>query len=100
MARLLAASLLLILAACQSMEPVGPVDGVNVDGYRIAVQYLGGRNFSARGGEETKDKWVKYRQVRAVEITSLCRVKESHDVGGILRATVGCANPRTSLNRR
>ncbi|MEJ0010971.1 MAG: hypothetical protein WDN72_11250 [Alphaproteobacteria bacterium] len=88
---------LLLLAACAPQAPGGGADFVNVDGHRIDVAYLGGRMFSARGGEETHDKWVKYRQVRAVEIISLCRVTESHVEGGALAATVGCERPRTHL---
>ena len=97
--RLLSCLLILALAACAKEEPVGPVGRVNVDGYPISTQYLGGSNFSSWGGEETQDKWVKYRQTRAVEIMSLCRVKDSRYVGKILRTTVDCPNPRENFNR-
>ncbi len=47
------------------------------------------------GGEDDSGAWVKYRQVRAVEIQSLCRATNSRYVADhTLRVTVNCDNPR------
>ena len=88
---------LFALAACEGEMPrgTGHFNYVMIDGYRINVAYRGGREFNASGGEETHDKWVKYRQVRAVEVISLCHVASSRYEGKILKATVDCADPRS-----
>lgn len=65
---------------------------VNMDGATIYVlPQMGG--YVAWGGEQYRDgKFIKYRQRRAIEIYSKCRIDEvlSKPVDTVLYATVNC----------
>ena len=91
---------LLLLVACGAPENRGSGQGVMVDGQRIQVTSLGGTRFEARGGESDQDGFVSYRQVRAIEVLSTCRVAkiESNRAGQPLVASVDCAHPRIAIS--
>ncbi len=48
---------------------------VNVDDHWIYVATIGSHEYAAWGGENDRDGFVQYRQRRAIELISGCRVK-------------------------
>ncbi len=65
---------------------------VNIDDHHISVVPLGGRGYVAWGGGWDTARVMRYRQKRAIELVSGCRVGEgmSQPSGEVLQATVSC----------
>jgi hypothetical protein len=89
------AGFLLVLAACDAAPPYAShpfARTVKSDGYVIHVVPQANQSYVAFGGEEAKDGQVQYRQQRAIEIASGCRIKRVTSTKGepLLRATVRC----------
>ncbi len=81
MRKILAATLLVTaLAGCDNVPPsVKQHPGkhvLNIDDHRIYVIKQAGNQWVASGGEEDNDGFVQYRQKRAVEVQSKCRVNK------------------------
>lgn len=78
-AHLVLAVILVALAACDnvpsSIANHPDKDIVNIDDHRIYVVRQANNQWVASGGEEDQDGFVQYRQKRAVEVQSKCRVK-------------------------
>lgn len=49
---------------------------LNIDDHKITVVKQSGNQWVAAGGEEDQDGFVEYRQKRAVEVQSKCRVNK------------------------
>ena len=86
---------LLLIAACDQQPPYKShplARTVNVDDIKISVVPQAGGSWVAFGGEEHKDGYVEYRQKRAIEIASGCRIGRVTSKKGepLLRATVAC----------
>lgn len=88
---------LLVLAACDSPPALYANDPhkrqVMIDDHIIYVVPQRGHVFVAWGGDEDQDGFVQYRQQRAIELSSHCRVNKvlSAKTDAVLRATVKCA---------
>lgn len=73
-------AVLALLAACDGVpssvtnHPGKAV--VNIDDHRIYVVRQANNQWVASGGEQTQDGFVQYRQKRAVEVQSKCRVNK------------------------
>lgn len=73
-------SAILALAACESApksiikHPGRHV--LNIDDHKIYVVEQSNHVWLAAGGEKTQDGFVEYRQKRAVEVQSKCRVNK------------------------
>jgi len=63
---------------------------VNIDDHKIYVIKQAGNQWVASGGEEDQDGFVEYRQRRAVEVQSKCRVNKVLSAKGapLLRVSV------------
>lgn len=86
----------LLLAACEpqpSYKSHPLARTVNVDDIRISVVPQANGSYVAFGGEKVKDGFIEYRQKRAIEIVSKCRIARVTSKKGepLLRATVSCA---------
>ena len=86
---------LVFLTACetapQSVVQHPQSRSVNVDGHRIFVVPQANNSWVASGGEDGKDgMWIQYRQERAIELQSHCRILKRTSKPGepLLRATV------------
>lgn len=86
---------LLALAACETAAPSvvrHPLaDHVIVDDFKIYVVPQAGNVWVASGGEEGKDGlFIQYRQKRAIEVQSKCRIKRVLSKPGqpLLKASV------------
>lgn len=92
---LLVLPLLFALAACDgvpaSLANHPDKDVLNIDDHRITVVRQPGNIWLAAGGEEDKDGFVEYRQKRAIEVQSKCRVQKVLSKPGepLLRVQVG-----------
>lgn len=82
------------VAACDNVPPsVSNHPGkhvVNIDDHRIYVIKQAGNQWVASGGEAANDGFVEYRQKRAVEVQSKCRVNKVLSAKGapLLRVSV------------
>lgn len=81
MRKILLATLVLgMLGACDNVPPsVKQHPGkhvLNIDDHKIYVIKQAGNQWVASGGEEDQDGFVEYRQKRAVEVQSKCRVNK------------------------
>ncbi len=79
MRKIFAATILVMaLSACDNVPPsVTNHPGkhvLNIDDHRIYVIKQAGNQWVASGGEEDQDGFVQYRQKRAIEVQSKCRV--------------------------
>lgn len=86
---------LLLIAACEkqpSYKSHPLAHSVNVDDIKISVVPQANGSWVAFGGEDVKDGYVEYRQKRAIEIASKCRIARVTSKPGepLLRATVKC----------
>ena len=65
---------------------------VNIDDHKIYVVPTGGDRYIAWGGSDDRDGRVQYRQLRAVELTSKCRVDKvtSKKTSDVFRGSVKC----------
>jgi hypothetical protein len=87
----------ILLASCQpgvdtySGNPNKRI--ANIDEHAISVVAEGGDIYVAWGGEEDRDGFVQYRQKRAIELVSHCRVSSVLSKKGdpVLRAKVKCS---------
>ena len=86
---------LVFLTACeqapQSVVQHPQSKRVQIDDHTIYVVPQAGNSWVASGGEEGKDGiWIQYRQERAIEVQSHCRIKKVTSKPGepLLRATV------------
>ena len=63
---------------------------LNIDDHRIYVVKQAGDQWVASGGEEDQDGFVEYRQKRAIEVQSKCRVNKVLSAKGapLLRVSV------------
>lgn len=64
---------------------------VNIDGHTIYVVPQSGNLWAASGGEDGKDgQWIQYRQERAIELHTKCRIQKRVSKPGepILKTTV------------
>lgn len=63
---------------------------LNIDDHRIYVIKQAGNQWVASGGEEDQDGFVEYRQKRAIEVQSKCRVNKVLSTKGapLLRVSV------------
>jgi hypothetical protein len=63
---------------------------VNIDDHKIYVVKQAGNQWVAAGGEKDQDGFVEYRQKRAIEVQSKCRVNKVLSAKGapLLRASV------------
>lgn len=94
--------LLPLLAACDSGGDAltsGPGTVIRVDDQPVKVVSQGGRRFAAESASDGQDAWATYRQKRAIEVLSLCRIgKVISGVGTrVLLAEVNCPHPRLIL---
>lgn len=91
---LLPALVLLVVVACDGVpSSVSNHPGKHVlmiDDHRIYVIKQAGNQWVASGGEEDQDGFVQYRQKRAIEVQSKCRVNKVLSKPGepLLRASV------------
>jgi hypothetical protein len=94
MRAMLALAALITIAACDnvpsSISGHPDKDVVNIDDHRIYVVKQAGNQWVASGGEEDKDGFVQYRQKRAIEVQSKCRVNRVLSKAGepLLRVSV------------
>lgn len=94
MRSILLCTLLLTLAACEHVPPsVANHPGkyvLNIDDHKIYVIKQAGNQWVAYGGEKNQDGFVQYRQKRAIEVQSKCRVNKVISKPGepLLRVTV------------
>lgn len=70
-----------LLAACDPGVPTSIANHpdremLNIDDHKITVVKQAGNQWVAAGGEEDQDGFVEYRQKRAVEVQSKCRVNK------------------------
>jgi hypothetical protein len=85
-----------LLAACQQVPDAdmnNPNKRVaNIDDHAISVVPEVGGVYAAWGGDEDKDGFVQYRQKRAIELISGCRIARvlSGKTEAVLRAKVKC----------
>lgn len=87
---------LLVVSACEHQPPYKShpfARTVNVDDIPISVVPQAGQSWVASGGEHVKDGFIAYRQQRAIEVASGCRIARVVSQKGepLLRATVKCA---------
>lgn len=94
--------LLMVAAACTPQpsyktHPLGHT--VNVDDIRITVVPQSGNVWVAHGGEDVKDGYVQYRQKRAIEVASRCRISRvfSKPSEPLLKAKVRCGAQQNSV---
>lgn len=93
-------SVLLLLASCAAptaypravYERDSAKRRANIDDHTLYVVPHGGGWYVAWGGEETRDGYVEYRQRRAIELVTGCRVLEesAKPSGEVLMASVSC----------
>lgn len=74
-------SVVFMLAACDKGVPSSIANHpdrhvLNIDDHRIYVVRQPDNEWVASGGEQTRDGFVQYRQMRAIEVQSKCRVSE------------------------
>ena len=87
------------LSACQqtsanisAYEASSQKRTVTLDDSKVAVVPVDKTHYVAWGGMPPKDKFVQYRQRRAIELVSGCRVKSVQSKKGddLFQATVKC----------